>query len=289
MIVMEYFNNNNRNKGQGLRIVTIVIAAISALASIFAVLISIIAIIVGYCNNQNIIKQNDKFYYLEKTTAENSYMTNAVTMQPRLNLIRSFSTSGLRYEADSLRPQDRYLDFYFSKVQLKGSLVFRNESDFTAHLIGTFITEGYSDALVLREILLGSSKIKMELFPDEDKDIFKQLSILPGDTISRDIDIAVQNFNKDSQTILHILLLYKNDMDAYYDVYYRIIIKVSSAEGPLAWERLSDNKWVSPIKITGNDILNYGEENIIPKVYKPDEKEKVLSTLDSLSKLNTVS
>ena len=215
----------------------------------------------------------------EAEMAEQLYLQNATTNPPRLELVKPLQLRDLHFAFDSLTisPPDSAFEIHCG-VYIRGNLVFQNKGVSVAHLVGTIWADDYSGSAVARDILLDPVQRESRAQGKGSTDFYKFKRVPPADSISVPLDIQMKNFNKDSLTVLHVMLLYQDDMGALFDTYYWIRLKARDPMFDSEWQML-DGRLVLPVRFAKADVIVLGAENVDTYIYRLAERNQILSWL----------
>jgi len=213
----------------------------------------------------------------DREFAESNYILNATLNAPILEVIDPLETLEWHFSPTDLKKSDldSTLDIYV-ECRIKGWLRFKNTGNVTARIIAYCDVDSFTADDYLRENLLDENKRNANIHPRKwaSKEFFAAREVFPSDTIFIEVDEKINRFQQDSLTVLHIIILYTNDMGALYDTYYFLRLHNRKPIVKANWQEVN-NGFVSVIKFANCDLLAPIDDHKSTKVYTKRERDDI--------------
>jgi hypothetical protein len=250
--------------------------------------ITIIALVGSLLVNVYTISRN---YQLDHKNDELEYKNKSLQYRPILEIVGAPQIIGYHLTGkkvaikDILIPKDssnRVVDY---PADLSVTLRFNvtNVGNSMAKLYLVAHTDTLSTEDRLRDIILGNYQATIKSDTAKKSD-FSASEIKNTDTTYYDFDIPVQYADTAFFTI-HLLFLYKNEADIFYDTYYwaKYIMNPLYLEPQVAMVNNKPFMRFAAQKEELNNFLKYSEKKSTYKIYSKEESEKVLKYLKNAS------
>ncbi len=233
-----------------------------------------------------------------KKITEINYKINSINYQPRVK-IANFPKIGRIWFSDTLHIDLRK----FVKINKNDSIIptieiapklkigFKykiiNIGNSLAKLIAVMYGDTSTDVYFLRERILSRiDKINQkDLFPP-----YSRNQILPNATDTMEVSLSEEiQFINDQKFTIHILLLYKNELNYFYDSYYCYQFKIKELFFPNPFIRKKDKIYFDPnklkIKIANKDLLPINNSTFSFKNYSEKESKIFNNKINSIFNL----
>lgn len=250
-----------------------------------SLIISIIALVV------TIISSCYLFYrdtVQDQRVEQLEYKNDSMNYRPRLEIVGKPSIKAINIKADSVKPSGEFLDAY-SKLSFTAELKFKNTGNSTGRIIAQIEADTVSGYDNIRTMLLSYRRNEAKFISEPWKEFFLLKEVLPTDTTILEVHHEF-DFVSNSQAVLHLLILYENELNNLYDTYYWARFKVNTMIiGSMKHTLVDSVKMLIETDITfaKKDLQNAivfqdGNQSLYP--YKMQERKDILKFLKARMK-----
>ncbi len=238
------------------------------------VIISIVALIVAIrsdCHNKIQDEKYEKLVYLQNATMDSPILE---LINPLDDLRWDFAIKSFDFSKEKGMPEIKF------DVTIKGNLKLKNTGKSNAHLRAVSVIDSFTASPILRYEMLDEDKRKNWQFYDmREKEFFYKRTILPGAEDSVNFEKKIRYFSQDSVMVVHIILLYEDDMDALFDTYYWVKINSKKIELRPKGGIINKNGFLMSYKFAVNDLVEPIQDNTDYFVYKFDQRNSIFAWL----------
>jgi hypothetical protein len=164
-------------------------------------------------------------YVIENRYEVRNYKLSAMLNRPQIELVNSFGN--LDWEVKPLIDSGIVLnhplketDTLQFKMNLVGSLIFKNQGKSKAQLKAIIFSDKFTQDPIIRESLISDRDrqfIRVHLW--DDGSFFSFKSISPGDSIFQKVFMPLRHYYQDTLALIHIFVLYEDEAGTLYDTY----------------------------------------------------------------------
>ena len=241
--------------------------------SVFAIIISIAAFTYDAFQNKRINKLQ--------------YDLNALNYKPIIKVDNILLTS-FKERTDSLIFQGELNDStgllkMNSKIETNITFDLKNIGNTNARIIAAFCIDTVSGDDKLRELIYRQGM--NHVLDTSNNEFYSYWQLQPNESDKLRFHKTI-DFVKNETFAIHLLLLYKNDLDILYDSYYWakfqkkdliVDFMVDTTNGQLIWAKLVNDK---------KEYVKYIDQNVAYKVYTEKESNDFEVLLDRIKKNN---
>lgn len=223
----------------------------------------------------------------EEEIEKNNYEIKSLEYRPKLKLSEPKILS-IELESDSIKSQDSTdtVGLFYSKLHLKLQIKITNIGNNNGKIVGYVIADTISKERILKDFIVDKSRydnnstnsLKLPY-------LYKELN--PIDSFNVELDYTPQ-FILSNKFIIHILLLYENDIGQLFDTYYWLEYNTNDIIIPNP-ALYSDNKlMLNSISKSIFSSIKFIDENNFSSIYSENEKNEILKLNDSSKTNNCV-
>lgn len=236
-----------------------------------------------------------------KIIFEHEYKIDALSRRPLLKLIEKFQIDSIQLDNIGIAspPVESLIKFQpgFSsaesliltaRIKIMGHIKMCNKGNDVASVISHFILTKNSTDDVMRDVLLGNYRGKMEWIADSTDYYFEIIDIPPDDSFTFPYVTEIRQASDPYEIVLHFFVLYENQFGALFDTYcwFRLqFIGISDPEILIGKSKKQINLYFPSKYIL--DMFKITESASSYYSYDKKQKEKVLSIMEHYEKENS--
>ncbi len=220
------------------------------------------------CHNISQDEKYDELVYLQDATTERPLLT---LLDPLDKLRWEFVVNSVDFPENDSIPVIKF------DVTLKGNLTIMNKGKSAAHLRAISVIDSFTASPILRRAMLDEEeREKMHIKDWREKEFFYKRTILSDAKDSIYFEKKIRYFSQDSMMVVHIILLYEDDMKALFDTYYWVRIHAGKIDIKPKLG-LYKNMIFASFKFAVSDLVNPIQDNTDYYVYRLDERNGIFA------------
>lgn len=257
------------------------ISTYSTLASIFAVILSLVAFLRD-CSQDRILEEQ------QYTLTQNQYRPNIKIADLAIGQFKLIFPDSTAQESLSNEELEKILGRDSNSVtpintnlEIAAQFSIINTGNSRAKIIAEIYADTISGERFLKKLFNEDKHFPFNGYPVGKDDYYSTTEISPGDTIILKRNLKIQRISKNRHFTIHALFFYQNELDQLFDTYYWSRHKVNEIKMRLVFHP-DQNILVTQVnREDAKNAIKLIDENTSSSIYGKEQAKQIIKRISS--------